>query len=354
MYRTHTYNIPLLVWAESQDRDLLGRQFQEAGLDHTLTLVALRRKRAWATTLPPGAFSGDLRAGSDTLAAEYARAFLAARGPRGYHSRRPFHATHDPVEARGLVFHHVEAIRALREHVARPALLSALYRFLLRAADDPTLIVPSPPQRPFIPHALRQRHFGLAEGVSCRGPAWTDAEDAVLRRWFGQRTAGDAAGGHAPLTPAQRDRVVAELGGRRTWPSIRQRLSDLNRQLLAEFAIDGLVPRARVAEYMSRAVGERPRLPPVGGRRARAPLSPEQRAALLARLGPISPWTEAEDALVREWFGIGAIEPIAVPEIRLAALVAQLPGRSPAAVRQRASKLRQRATTPSTPTPAAP
>jgi len=347
-YRTHAYVFTPLLYADGNDRADLEHQLQEHSRDYTYTLHALRRRGAWATTLPPGAFSGDLSGDVDP-SDEYARAYVAARGPLGRHSRRPFDYRHDPVPGPHGLFHHVEAIRALREHVPRPALLNAMYRFLLRAVDHPELVVPPRPQAPFVPHALRAQHFGLKGGRShCRGPAWTPAEDAVLRRWFGQRTAGPDAGAHASLTPAQHERVAAELHGRRTGPSIQQRLCALNRILLAEFAVDGLVPRARLAEYMSRALGERPRVPPTGGRRPAAPVSPERRAALIAQLGPAAPrWTDAEDAVVLRWFGIGPGYAPASPtdaqlEHAVAAIAALGGRRTVAAARQRASALRRR------------
>lgn len=336
------YTFSPLLYIDPHERGDLEQQLADQGVSPLFSLHILRRKNAWATTLPPGAFEGDFRAGIATLAPEYARTFASARTPRitGSLGRRPFHATYKPTETSGRVYHHVEAIRALRPHIARPAFLNALYAFLLRAVEYPELVVPPAPGRPFIPHADRQRHFGLKQHY-CRGPAWTDAEDAVLRRWFGQRTVGEHAGRHVRLSPAMWERVLSELDNRRTRPSIRQRLSDLNKQLLTEFAVGGLVPRARLTEYMSRAIGEMPRVPPVGGRRPsapRPPLSPEEAASLAARVRPGSvPWTDAEDEILRRARRVTDD------------VIGRLPGRTIAAARQRASVLRRRVTVIATP-----
>lgn len=345
-YHTYTYTFLPTVWAESHDRDILEHHLREQGMDYTYTLDILRRRRAWATTLPAGTFDGNLRAGNATLS-EYTTAFTAARGGLGPRSRRPFASRYDPIEAHGRLYHHVEAIRALREYVARPALLNAMYRFLLRAVDDPSLVVPARVPG-FIPLEQRRTRFGL-KGGSCRGPAWSPTEDDVLRRWYGQRTVGPDAGTHTSLTPAQRERVFAELGGRRPLSSIRQRLIVLNKRLLAEIGIDGIVARTRVAEYMSRVLGERPRMPPVGGQRIRVPLTPEQRAIATARLAHIVVWTAAEDDVVRRYFGLGAgSAPTHPSDTTLANAIAELSAlgrqRTLAALRQRAVTLRKRVT----------
>jgi hypothetical protein len=72
------------------------------------------------------------------------------------------------------------------------------------------------------------------------------------------------------LSEEQWQRVlVVELKGRRTKASVRGRFVQLNDELLKEFLLDGYVPLHRVHEYMSRAIGERPRRPPVREQRAR-------------------------------------------------------------------------------------
>jgi hypothetical protein len=89
----------------------------------------------------------------------------------------------------------------------------------------------------------------------------------VLRQWFGQRTVGEHAGKHVKLTPAEWERVLAQLP-RRNKNGVRNRLVELNNQLRREFFRDGFVSQARLPEYMSRVLGERPRIP-VRPRRAR-------------------------------------------------------------------------------------
>jgi len=229
----------------------------------SVTITAMRRREGWMVTLPLGTFHGDYREGAISLEqhrAEHERYYKLIMSP-GEYGRTPLRKRYRPLVRDGETFHHTEELRLLRDYVERPQLLNAIYLFALAATNDRSLIIP-PRQREFVPPEQRRERFGLKTNI-CRGPEWTEAEDATLRRWFSVRTVGPYAGQHARLIPAEWDRVLAELGDRRTKGSVRSRIQDLNRKVLARYQINGYVSRDRLEKYMRELIGEKPRLPPL-------------------------------------------------------------------------------------------
>jgi hypothetical protein len=337
------YNFLPLVYADNYDRVDLEQVFKEQGVEPSFPLVARRRHGSWITTLPPGVFLNEFRAGIvPDIRPSYEALLNASRtrvGTRGK-PRRLLPRHHAPTDTPPHLFHHVEAVRVFREcaTLKHPAFLNAMYNFLLRAEADRALIVPPRPRPPYDP----ANHDGQ------RGPAWTAAEDNVLRRWFGMHTFGEHKGKHVPLSPEQWELVFAALGGQRTRAAVQQRLCALNKITLREFLVAGFVPQTQLKAYMKRALGEKPRLPPVGGRRRAAPRPPpatyEEAAALLERLRSSAiPWSPLEDQTIADMLGVG---PGRVPVPRGTAdwpvLLAKLPGRTKTSIYRRAQHIRER------------
>lgn len=265
----YPYNFSPLIYVQDADRARLVDCFALQGVSSVVPLSAWRRRGTWATTLPMGVFDNDYRPGVVTEGAHVAACAAiyeqdAALAKEFKQRARP-HAPHLGARVfEGQLYYHVETLRFLRTQVPDPAFLNALYAFLLAATNDRTLIVPAAPRAPYVPHAQRKQVHGLKHVDMCRGPAWTPAEDAVLRRWFGMHTSGVHKGLHAAPSEAAWQQVLdVELAGRRTRTSVQSRFVYLNEQLLREFEVDGFVPITQVKAYMQRAVGIRPRRPPV-------------------------------------------------------------------------------------------
>jgi len=283
--RFYSFAFSPLAYLQGSELSRLSARFLELGLPSVVPLHGWWRRGAWAVTLPVGVFSNDFRPGAVTQEEHVsARSVLYTQHRDMARENNLAPRPHDPnlkaATHEGMTFYHLEVIRFLRTQVADPAFLNALYTFLLDAAKDRTLITPKRPRAPFVPHALRKQVHQLTHANSCRGPGWTPEEDAVLHRWFGMHTSGEHAGRHASLTVAAWQRVLdVELSGRRTRQSVQNRFVLLNELLLKEFLVDGYVPITRVQEYMSRAVGERPRLPPTRPKRPKR-ADPQQRRVL--------------------------------------------------------------------------
>lgn len=258
-----------------------GSYFEELELDlaaqnhsGTFKLVALRQRMNWAVTLPPGVFSNDFREPHD--AAREAAAYQAAcnRIPELFTaSGRAM--SRGITQRDGVTYFHQNVIAMLRRAVDRPALLEALHAFLEAAKRDPKLIKgETHRKRPIVPLAQRKR----VGDRYVRGADWSQAEDLVLRQWFGQRTAGDQRGTHVTLTDVEWDLVLARLNGLRTKAAIRSRIFVLNAQLRRELSVNGFIPVDRYVEYWQRVLGESPRPP----RTAPRPRRRRRKAALEA------------------------------------------------------------------------
>jgi hypothetical protein len=239
--------------------------FESQNVKTPFHLHVLRRKDAWATTLPLGTFKGDFRpVGTpihehvlthDRLLRSYIETSSLNGHPLPRHQRF--------VERDERRFYHAEYLRLFRFQVDPPYFLTALCRFLEAAAKDTSLIIPKPGRRPYVAPERRKDVFMLRASM-CRGPGWTPEEDAVLRRWLGQHNTGPHAGYHAPLTEGQWQQLLeVELHGRRSMGSVRGRCVFLNKQLTERFMIDGFMPREAIRTYLSLALGEKPRLPRV-------------------------------------------------------------------------------------------
>ena len=264
---------PLLHLDSAGEVAVLRDIFDNQGVRLPFHLHALRRKDAWATTLPLGTFKGDFRPigtsihehilERDRLLRGYIEAAALGRHPLPRHQRF--------TERDDRLFYHAEYLRLFRYQVDPPYFLTALCRFLEAAAKDTALIIPKPGRRPYIPPERRKDVFGL-RGPTCRGPGWLPEEDAVLRRWLGQHTTGPNAGYHVPLTEGQWKQLLeVELAGRRSMNSVRARCVFLNKRLAERFMVDGFLPRDAIRTYLSLALGEKPRLPRVQQSRVRKP-----------------------------------------------------------------------------------
>lgn len=256
-YRTVDFSFSPLGYAQGDDVIYLSTLLHTQNVASSFQLRAHRRRGAWGSTVPVGAFDNDYRPDACTWAQHVVSrdrvTKLAAAGAA--RRRRPIARRHDVLEHEGALYYHPEALRVYARFVEHPAFFIALARFLEAADKDPQLIAPKR-HVPFVPFDQREATFGKV----VRGPAWTPTEDNVLRRWFGQRTIGPKAGHHVKLTEAEWDRVIAELP-QRNRNGVRNRLVELNKQLQHEFFRDGFVARDRLPQYMARVLGERPRIP---------------------------------------------------------------------------------------------
>lgn len=260
----YTFNFDPLNHARPEDRDYLSELFEIQQISSPFKLVALRRRQFWAVTLPIGVFQNEFREGfADYSANIAARGRMLAQARTDFGIRIP--AGRVTIENGGDLFYHQHVIDVFRRVAPDPAFFNALHAFLTLAKAQPALIKGVSKKRPFVPLEKRTRRaVGLA-----RGPAWSTAEDLVLRQWFGRRTYGDQAGKHVALSDAEWQGVLDRLDQRRSKGSVRARLVVLNHQLKRELTVDGYIPRARYEEYYSRVLGENPRAPRVAPPRRR-------------------------------------------------------------------------------------
>lgn len=257
-YSTRPFTFNPFTYAQGEDVNYLAELFATQGVVASFPLVAHRRRGAWGTTVPLGVFDNDFRPNAvtwDQHLASRDRITTKAASEEA-HGRRPIRRCHDVLELDGQLYYHPEALRVYARYVDHPAFLMALARCLEAEDRQPTLLAPPRDRAAFVPLERRAEVYGKI----VRGPDWEPSEDAVLKRWFGQRTVGEHAGHHVRLTDAEWARVLAELP-RRNKNGVRNRLVQLNEQLRREFFRDGFVSQARLPEYMSRVLGERPRIP---------------------------------------------------------------------------------------------
>ena len=247
-----------LDYAQGPDFEALSDLHQRGLLEIPLKLQVLRRRSAWAITLPIGAYVNDFRTGIVSYEQDHARFEEILRQIRASFGYRPWQTKRALITRENQLFYHEKMIDIVRKHVEQPAFFNAVFAYLQAIKRDPSLVKGKDPDR-FVPLERRP----VVNGHRARGPGWTPEEDQILRQWFGIRTVGANAGHHAKLTEAEWQRVLELLGGRRTRGSIRQRISTLNLETLKRFCVNGFVPRDRVREYMELALGEQPRYPRV-------------------------------------------------------------------------------------------
>lgn len=109
--------------------------------------------------------------------------------------------------------------------------------------------------RKFVPFAERSTQ---KNGGSVRGPDWSPAEDAILRRYFGRQPDGK----RYPLSEARWKLLLdGELRRQRTKASVLARLSILNQRLRQSLLVDGILSHEAVVRYQEQRLGERNRLP---------------------------------------------------------------------------------------------
>jgi hypothetical protein len=255
-----------LNFVKDEDLSNLKEMFASQRVVVPMSLKVLQRRNDFAVALTPGIFANNFNDFESTYATDAAqRDAIIAKIKETYPFRawRPGRAI---IERDGQLYYHRDFVALLREHAPHPAFFQALYAFLNAARADSALIKGPRRPRTVLPPAQRVR----VAGRLTRGLGWTPNEDQVLRQWFGIRTVGDHAGHHAPLTEAEWARVLELLGDMRTRRSILQRITVLNLAVKREFSVDGYIPRARVREYMARALGERPRFPRLAPSRKRA------------------------------------------------------------------------------------
>lgn len=251
----YTYGFSPLTWVTGTQRDQLADRLiaDGSGIDF-IGLDAWRARHQWQLALPKGVFSNDYRPDA-TWDREYSArdALFETIQPRWFRVR-------DIVERAGVVYYRRHVLERVRDYHEHPAMIYALLAFWEAAERDRNLIGRAARPRPFVAPEQRLERFG----VPCRGPGWTKDEDAVLQRWFGRRTIGPNAGHHVPLSTAEWETVLDELGRRRTRSSVTQRLGVLNERLRREFVANGLLRNgiatvANAEAWLRRVLGERPR-----------------------------------------------------------------------------------------------
>lgn len=246
--------------------DALRKDFFAQNVSIPMTLHVFRRKNHWALEVPYNVFTGNYRLDQGDLVDHeearkkvldrYVTELQAANGTR--HIRRPWRAASDFLLIDNRPCYTLPALQVFAVYSAATAFFTAAVTFIKAANEDFSLIRPSRRNlTPYTPPEARVAKFGKM----VRGPEWTLEEDAVLRRWFGQRTIGVGQAKHQALTDEEWGYVLEALNGRRTQQSVRDRITALNKKLQDEMSVDGYVSRTRLAEYMSRVLGERPRKP---------------------------------------------------------------------------------------------
>jgi hypothetical protein len=256
-----------LTYLANDASDALQRVLIAQNVSIPMKLQVLLRKNHWALEAPRGVFRNHYRDDAsdlvehliarDKLLETYRKELCAANEVS--RARVPWTKNVDMFVVDDRPFYTLVALQVFAEKSNARSFFTAAATFIHAANNDFSLIRPERKNiTPFTPHAARVEKFGRM----VRGPAWTPEEDFVVRRWFGQRTVGDnGVGKHQKLSEEEWGYVLEALQGRRTRQSVHDRITTLNKQLLAEMAIDGYVSRTRLAEYMSRVLGERPHRP---------------------------------------------------------------------------------------------
>jgi hypothetical protein len=257
--------------------DNLRRVFLAQNVSIPMKLHVFRRKNHWALEVPLGVFRNRYRDGEGTLidhAIERDKLLEAYRKELSdaYEVRRarvPWLARADLLVIDDRPCYTLVTLQVFAEKSNARSFFTAAATFIRAANADFSLIRPVRKNvRPFVPHAARVDTYGKM----VRGPSWSNEEDLVIRRWFGQRTVGDGSiGKHKKLTEEEWGFVLEALQGRRTQQSVRDRITLLNKALIKEMSVDGYVSRTRLAEYMSRVLGERPHKPRMYSSRPRRP-----------------------------------------------------------------------------------
>lgn len=229
----------------------------EKGLPPTFKLGMLRRRGYWAATLPPQVWGRD----SLTFAEEDDLRRHAELERRKHASSYGFVRGRDCFAKEERWFYRDSVISALRDQFTMPLLAIAVMRFL-HAAEDPNndLVVRKLKPSARVTKAPEDRI--IIGDRRHRGPDWTDADDYIVRKWFGRHEQGPHRGKHVPLTEDNWRAVLAALGGKRSKSEVRRRIFALNQELRISLTSNGYVPRLNVDKYLREALGERsPRLP---------------------------------------------------------------------------------------------
>jgi len=209
-------------------------------------LRALRRRETWAIELPAGAFSNDLSGAvapdADVAERDQILTVIKAR-TGGIHMDR----TRDFFLRNGVWYYRRKALEQFRIYVQPNLLFVAAYKFLLAAEKDPSII-----KGEYKTKARPLAERPVINGRRAPGPRWRDRDDYVLKKWFGAW----ADGKHHPLTDAQWDRVLDELGGFRSKVTVKRRLSELNAKLKRSLMRDGYIYRDDVKKYQDGFLGE--------------------------------------------------------------------------------------------------
>lgn len=255
-----------LAYLPYGEHDALRQQLFAQNVPIPMTLHVFRRKNHWALEVPYGIFTGNYRLdqgdlvdheeGRNKLVESYLSELQAANDTRRV--RRPWRESSDFLLIDNRPCYTLTALRLFAERSVASSFFTAAATFIKAANADFSLVRPR--RRNFTeytPPAARAAKFGKM----VRGPEWTPEEDSVLRRWFGQRTIGTGQAKHQALTDEEWGYVLEALNGRRSQQSVRDRITALNKKLQNEMMIDGYLSRARLAEYMGRVLGERPRKP---------------------------------------------------------------------------------------------
>lgn len=232
--------------------DLLSSFLNEQNVVPAFKLRALRRREKWAIELPPGAFTGRLGQG-ETSASEDAdareRILRLIKEKTGAFN---LDKTRDIITKNGVTYYRKRALEQFRIYIRPNSLFVAAYAFLQKAEEDPSLIR-GPKQTQGTP--LKDRP--IVNARRARGPAWSQQDDYVLRKWFGKWHDGQ----HHKLTESQWNTVLEELKGFRSKESVKRRLGELNSKLKKSLMVDGYIQREAVKTYLDGFLGERAVVP---------------------------------------------------------------------------------------------
>jgi len=220
-----------------------------------------RRRERWAVEAPLGAFTGDFA--TSTFAREYDALWTLLRAAK----KRMETGRVYPFTPSQQIFYAEERI-FLREHAVvglvdllteaeiphTALLMQALKRYHTALVDGSVNMFPAE-KRHFVPLERRP----VVNGHRARGPAWTLAEDNVLRSFFGRQ----ADGKRIILTEMHWNMVLNHplFKAKRTKTGILQRMNILNYKLKKSLMVEGYLHPDGVVTWQQQRLGQRNRVP---------------------------------------------------------------------------------------------
>jgi hypothetical protein len=255
-----------------------------------------RRRERWAVEAPLGTFTGDFARATHQAECDALWTLLEAAKKRKETGRvYPFTPSQQIFYVEDRIFlreHAVSGLSSLMGDVTHPCalLMYTLHRYhTALVAGDVSVFPPS--TKPFVP--LEQRP--VINGHRARGPAWTVAEDAVLRSFFGRQPNGN----RTVLSEAHWNMILNHpaLKGRRTKSGLLQRINFLNCVLKKSLMVEGYLSAEGLLKWQQQRLGQRNRVPrsrvrldgPYLGVQAKAELARQEKIKAAKKAAKLTP-----------------------------------------------------------------